>query len=114
MEGFLSTSLDESAALGHFQRFRKNTLIQINVKIDNLKGPLDWGFANIKEWSRYSAEEEVLFNPINIFKVCSCNSVVKKPFQIGDELSMKYVVLEFGVLTELFNKVNAGESVSDI
>ena len=72
MEGFLSPSLEQDVGLRYFfekkpEEKSKNTLIEIVVRSENLGGDLDWGFAYIKDCSYYSKEEEVLFNPINIF-----------------------------------------------
>ena len=46
--------------------------MQIDVKVDELGGELDWGFASIQKSSNFFGENEVLFNPINIFKVAGC------------------------------------------
>ena len=72
MEGFLSTSLSQEQAMKHYKLFSKDTLIEIEVKVDKLGGDLDWGFASIEHCSNISREKEVLFNPINIFKVKKC------------------------------------------
>ena len=72
MEGFLSCSLSLDAVLEHYVKFNKNTLLEIRVDVECLKGYLDWGFASIKHCSKYKNEDEVLFNPINIFKVHAC------------------------------------------
>ena len=53
MEGFLSTSLEKDQALKNYEIWKKNTIIQVNVKVDGLGGELDWGFANITKCSHY-------------------------------------------------------------
>ena len=77
MEGFLSSSLQQDISLRYFfekkpEKYSKNALVEIVVKGENLGGDLDWGFAYIKDSSYYPNEEEVLFNPINIFRVHRC------------------------------------------
>ena len=77
MEGFLSSSLEQDIGLRYLfekksEQKSKNTLVEIVVKSENLGGDLDWGFAYIKESSYFPNEEEVLFNPINIFRVHRC------------------------------------------
>ena len=68
MEGFTSTSIAVEQAYG----FYGNTWIEIRVNLENLGGEIDWGFADVKEISSQSGEKEILFNPINIFKVVEC------------------------------------------
>ena len=64
LQGFLSTSLNEDVAY----KFLSNTIIQIKVRKNNLKGTLDNGFAYLNEKvSVYFEEEEIIFNPINVF-----------------------------------------------
>ena len=52
MEGFLSTTLDYEKALEFYKGDKKkNTLIEIKIEVNKLGGELDWGFANIQEYS---------------------------------------------------------------
>ena len=70
MEGFLSTSknLDDALAFYHGD---KNALLKINIKVDQLE-EFNCGFSSIEHCSSRSSEKEVLFNPINMFKVLGC------------------------------------------
>ena len=79
MEGFLSTSYHIDGALKHYVG-DKNAMLEIEVNIDGLEGELIWGFASIKHCSSYPQEDEVLFNPINIFKIGSCKEKQTKRF----------------------------------
>ena len=38
MEGFLSTSLEKDQALKNYQIGNKNTIVEVNVKVDGLGG----------------------------------------------------------------------------
>ena len=67
MEGFTSASL----AFEHALPFMKQTMFIIKVKKENLGGDIDYGFADINKYSVY-AEREILFNPLNIFRVVKC------------------------------------------
>ena len=51
MEGFLSTTLGYEKALKIYKGWEKNTLIEIKIEVNKLGGELDWGFANIQEYS---------------------------------------------------------------
>ena len=68
MEGFTSTSWNKDQAAS----FIKDTWIEVKVNLNDLRGEMDWGFAEIAEMSYVSQECEILFNPINIFKVVKC------------------------------------------
>ena len=68
MEGFLSSSLSEKVALRFTKNYSYNSLIEIEVRKEDLGGNLDWGFADIQKFSSLN-EKEVLFNPINMFRV---------------------------------------------
>ena len=57
MEGFLSTSLEKDQALSNYECREKNTIVEVNVKVDQLGGELDWGFADITESSNFSSEK---------------------------------------------------------
>lgn len=50
----------------------KDTLIEIKVNVGSLGGEMDFGFASLKSMSVNSEEKEILFNPINCFKVVYC------------------------------------------
>ena len=65
LEGFTSTSTDILGAL----RFIKDTVIEIRVNLDNLGGEIDWGFASVEDFAIYADEREVIFNPINSFRI---------------------------------------------
>ena len=81
MEGFLSTSLEEEQAMKIFKQFGKDSIIEVHVKANELGGGLDWGFADISHCSRIPEEKEVLFNPINIFKVKNCLKDQEKEYK---------------------------------
>ena len=75
-------------------------MIKIVVKTENLGGELDWGFADIEDVSSHPIEKEILFNPINIFKVHRCRKE-----QTYGELNVDYVIeLEYGAQAELKRK----------
>ena len=71
LEGFTSTSLSAIQA----SSFIADTWIEIKVNIDNLGGEMDWGFAYVEEMSSQPHEKEIIFNPINIFKVIECKGL---------------------------------------
>ena len=102
MEGFLSTSIDKKKAEG----FSKGSIITIVVKEDNLGGSLDNGFADISSHSTFD-EKEVLFNPLNIFKIAE----VKK----ADENNPNHeIILEYGGMKNIENKEKSGEELSSL
>ena len=81
-----------------------NVLIVVSVNVKNLGREPDWGFADIKRFSATFAEEEVLFNPINIFKVVDCYRTKdrKDNFKLAKYQNIKWVVeLEYGAFSEL-------------
>ena len=51
MEGFFSSSLAEKVGLRFAHDYSYNSLIEIEVKKENLGGDLDWGFADIQNFS---------------------------------------------------------------
>ena len=111
MEGFLSTSLEKDQALKNYQIWNKNTIVEVNVKVDGLGGELDWGFANITKCSNYYGQKEVLFNPINIFRVVDCREDEDIPDSEGGLAGInaeKVVVLEYGGFQELRIKAKKG------
>ena len=63
--GFLSTSTDIATS----EHFAKNLMLIIMVSESRRDEELDFGFAKIREYSRYPDEEEVLFNPLNTFLI---------------------------------------------
>ena len=71
MEGFLSTSRSENVALSHLIDHIYSSLLVIQVKKEHLHGELNNGFADISEHSPHPYEKEVLFNPMNLFKILS-------------------------------------------
>ena len=106
MEGFLSTSLQMEVALGHLQVQHYKTLIKIHMSGGSKEGVDDFGFAYIKEHSYFKDEEEVLFNPLNTFKVTDCSSrkILGKDIQV--------VVLEYGAMTKLLKRETEGEELT--
>ena len=72
--GFLSTSKDESVGL----RFAHNILFIIKIKKEKRSEDLDFGFADISEYSYIKEEEEVLFNPLNSFLIEKCGYQIIK------------------------------------
>ena len=78
--------------------------------MDGLGGELDWGFAEITKFSNFYGEREVLFNPINIFKVVDC----QKDYLFDKKTKVeKFILLEFGGFEKLRQKVNRGEVVPE-
>ena len=65
-EGFISTSLSKQIALKFMVGGNGNSLLVVVVEEKHIFEP---GFANIKEYSRYGGEGEILFNLTNIFQV---------------------------------------------
>lgn len=64
--GFFSTSLVKETAI----YFMKNIIYEIQ---DRGEGPndvnLNFGYANVSEFSDFFDEKEVIFNPLNKFKI---------------------------------------------
>ena len=87
LEGFISASLKEDIAVNHAMSRKYEAIIEISVKEDNMGGAMDWGFAYLRDYSSHASEEEVLFNPINVFKVVSFSRKDKK--KIHDSSSRK-------------------------
>ena len=73
MEGFISTSTNENVALD----FNDGTIVEIIVKLENLGGKVDHGFAEIESQAYFAKEQEILFNAFNLFKVLSVGKVIK-------------------------------------
>mgnify|MGYP002869518902 CR=1 FL=1 len=44
-------------------------MFNIDVKCMNRRGDMCFGFSNISEFSDFYGEAEVLFNPLNSFKI---------------------------------------------
>ena len=101
MEGFISTSIVVEQASGFFE----DTWIEIRVNPDNLGGEVDWGFADIKDISCQPGEKEILFNPINIFRVVECKTDydVKLPAK-AYVTAKQFIVLEYAALTDVMKK----------
>lgn len=64
--GFLSASLCEAMALN----FAENAIFEINVPVEPAISELTYGFALVEQYSVFE-EKEVIFNPMNSFKVVS-------------------------------------------
>lgn len=62
---FMSTSLDEQVA----SVFMKNALFIINVEVGPQQNKFSYGFADISKFSCFYTEREILFNPLNYFKI---------------------------------------------
>ena len=63
--GFLSTSMEEDKA----RFFADNLLFIITVKDERRDSVLDFGYADISKYSDFPNEKEVVFNPLNTFKI---------------------------------------------
>ena len=61
--GFLSTSRSKDRA----ERFIENLFITVRILNKERDIKLDHGYADISFWSKYSNEQEVIFNPCNTF-----------------------------------------------
>ena len=114
MEGFLSTSLEEEQVLINYKGYNKDTIIEIQVKANEFGGDLDYGFASIQHCSHIPKEKEVLFNPINIFKVHACFQNQVRKYKGEDFEVKRVVVLEFGGFEGLVKRVHAGEAVEEM
>ena len=95
LEGFTSTSTDVLAPF----KFIKDTVIEIRVNLDNLGGEIDWGFASVEKFAIYGDEREVIFNPINSFRIVECptDKRYKIPGSFVD--ASQVVVLEYAGIT---------------
>lgn len=47
----------------------KNVIFEISVNFNNYEQKNCNGYANTKPMSKFSGESEILFNPLNFFKV---------------------------------------------
>ena len=110
MEGFISTSKIVEQAYGFFG----DTWIEIRVNLENLGGEIDWGFAYIDEISTKQGEKEILFNPINIFKVVECKINYDVPFPARTHITVdQFVVLEFAALTDVMKRKRNGGKLTE-
>ena len=110
MEGFTSASIVVEQATG----FYDGTWIEIRVDLDNLGGEVDWGFADVKEISSQSGEKEILFNPINIFKVVECKTGYDVPMPARTYVTAnQFVVLEYAALTDVMKKKRNGAKLTE-
>ena len=111
MEGFTSTSLSLLKAVG----FMTNTLVEIRVDTENLGGDIDWGFASVEAMSSLGEEKEVLFNPINIFKVVECEEkhLISIPERNTSMKVSQFVVLEYAPLAGLMKRSREGGGTTD-
>ena len=78
--------------------------MEIEVKTSNLGGAIDWGFAYLKEYSSHPTEEEVLFNPINIFKIVS---LIKNDKKSTKNKNCEYEVTTLGLEYITMNENNS-------
>ena len=88
-------------------------MIEIRVNLDNLGGEIDWGFASVEDFAIYADEREVIFNPINSFRVVECidNKTYKFP---GSFVNVKQVVvLEYAGITELMKRHREGGNITE-
>lgn len=91
--GFLSTSLKRQEA----ETFVSNVLFEITV--DNSINPeVQNGYAYIANLSAYKQEQEVLFNPLNLFKVVQISETF---YKTG---SVTCIKLQFGDLNKMLSK----------
>ena len=112
LEGFTSTSLSAIQA----SSFISNTWIEIKVNFENLGGEIDWGFAYVEKMSSQPHEKEVIFNPINIFKVVECkdHGIAKLPVR-GTSLDVaQYIELEYAPLTEMMKRKRSEEKLTEL
>ena len=109
LEGFISTSTD---ILGSF-KFIKDTVIEIRVSLDNFGGEIDWGFASVEDFAIYADEREVIFNPINSFRIVKC--LTKKRFKFPGSFvdAEQVVVLEYAGITELMRRHREGGQLTE-
>ena len=112
LEGFTSTSLSAIQA----SSFIKDTWIQIKVNVDNLGGEIDWGFAYVEAMSSQPHEKEVIFNPINIFKVVECKEkgIAKLPVRGTSMEVAQYIELEYAPLTDMMKRKRNGLQLTEI
>ena len=112
LEGFTSTSLSSIQA----SSFITDTWIEIKVNIDNLGGEMDWGFAYVEEMSSQPHEKEIIFNPINIFKVIECKEkgIAKLPVRGASIEVEQYIELEYAPLTDMMKRQRSGLQLAEI
>lgn len=87
--GFLSTSLKKQTALEYVH----NVLFQIFVQRTEHRASDGQGYAFIAEQSYYFSEQEVLFNPLNSFRVCDVKKKLLNKKTIN-EIKLLYVELK--------------------
>ena len=109
IEGFTSTAINVEQASG----FYGGTWMEIRVKLENLGGEIDWGFADVDKISSKEGEKEILFNPINIFKVVECRTDhrVKMPGNTWVDVH-QFVVLEYAALTDVMRRKRNGGALT--
>lgn len=103
-EGFLSTSLSESVV----DAFVVNVKMVIEVKVANMQGMHDHGFANISGFSEYQREKEVLVNALNVFKISSFHLQI-----FADDIEVYILRLEHGSIKEIEEKIKKSENLLD-
>lgn len=109
LEGFISTSTD---VLGAY-KFIKDTVLEIRVNHDNLGGEIDWGFASVEKFAIYGDEREVIFNPINSFRIVECLTDKRYKFPGSFVVASQVVVLEYAGMTELMRRHRDGGQVTE-
>ena len=92
--GFLSTSRKKRIA----ERFAGNLMLMITVKDADRNQGLDFGYADITKYSTKD-EEEILFNPLNTFKITKVSKVkMQRDLEYDQENApiITLVQLEYG------------------
>ena len=71
---------------------------------------MDWGFAYVEAMSSQPHEKEVIFNPINIFKVVECKEkgIAKLPVRGTSMEVAQYIELEYAPLTDMMKRKRNG------
>ena len=88
-------------------------MIEIRVNLDNLGGEIDWGFASVEDFAVFEEEREVIFNPINSFRVVGCIDNKRYKFT-GSYIDVgQVVVLEYAGITELMKRHREGGQVTE-
>ena len=83
------------------------------MNLDNLGGEIDWGFASVEDFAIYADEREVIFNPINSFRIVECIDNKRYTFP-GSFIDVEQVVvLEYAGITELMKRHREGGQVTE-
>ena len=65
---------------------------------------MNWGFAYIEKYTSHKGEKEVLFNPINVFKIVEYVPDKQVEASHRFKMEMVYVRLEFGGMESLIKE----------